>query len=182
MLWMRYWLTRLGWPLITGAALLLISMIAYFALDVPLQHRVHEQQLKNKVFAKLARAQQLDARQQLALNLSPEAMLNIFYNIMPDEATTEQSISAIFDAAFESDMIVQQANYKKTPIKDTTIVQYQIEMPVTGTYPNISKFINRVLTEHPTAMLDSLKMSRQDAVDRELDAELHFTLLLKGAK
>jgi len=182
LLWVRYWFTRLGWPLITGSALLLMSVIAYFALNLPLQYRIQQQQIKNTAFARLARTEQLDTRQQLALSTSPDALLNIFYGMMPGEGATEQSISTIFDAAFESDLVVQQANYKRNPIKDTTIVEYQIELPVTGTYPNISKFINRVLYEHPSAMLDSLKMSRQDAIDHELDAKLHFTLLLKGAK
>lgn len=153
------------------------GLLFYFMVNMPLRHRIEHQSVE-----KAGMAAQIAARQNAWLKDSPQLSLNAFYDFLPKESATEDLLEAMFDAAFDSDLFLQKANYQMHVVKDTAITEYQIDMPVQGSYKAISKFMHRVLQDIPSVTLDSVKMSRDDARANELDAQLHFSLLLRSMK
>jgi hypothetical protein len=58
-------------------------------------------------------------------------------------------------------------------------MQYQIKLPVQGSYIQVRQFINHVLNTLPAVALNDISLKREDIASDLVYARLQFTLYLK---
>jgi len=61
-------------------------------------------------------------------------------------------------------------------------MQYQIKLPLTGSYIQIRRFINQVLNAMPSIALSDISIKREDISSEVIDARIQFTLYLQKVK
>jgi hypothetical protein len=63
--------------------------------------------------------------------------------------------------------------------KDGDLVRYRLNLPVTGSYPEVRKFLSEALAQFPNLALDSVRINREEIGMSEVDADLQLSLYFK---
>jgi hypothetical protein len=74
--------------------------------------------------------------------------------------------------------VLEQGDYRLASAKGDKLERYQITLPVKGSYPQIRKFIGRLLADLPAASLDGVSFLRQKIGDTQVESQLKLTLYL----
>ena len=72
----------------------------------------------------------------------------------------------------------KRIDYRMLEERRSGLKQYQITMPVTGSYPAIRRFTSLALATMPGLSLDHVYFQRRKIGEPAIDAELRFTLFL----
>lgn len=109
------------------------------------------------------------------------ARLSAFYAALGDAAHSEHIVAHLFDAADETGVTLDKAEYK--PARDTAgrFETYTIVLPVKGDYVHLRRFCEKVLLTVPYAALDDMRFRRSSANDTAVEASLRFTVFLRPA-
>jgi Tfp pilus assembly protein PilO len=167
-------LDSLGWPGITGVGLLAFCLVAYLSALLPAQQRLAEILAQaGSLRAQLARSQTMQKETP-----PPEAQLTRFYQFFPAHVTTPDLLEKLYAAAEASGIALEQGNYRLTSAKGDKIELYQITLPVKGSYPQIRKFIGRLLADLPAVSLDGVSFQRQKIDDAQVESQIKLTLHL----
>ncbi|WP_241024625.1 hypothetical protein [Burkholderia sp. Ac-20365] len=107
------------------------------------------------------------------------ARLSAFYAALGDAAHSEQIVAHLFDAADETGVTLDKAEYK--PARDAAgrFDTYTIVLPVKGDYARLRRFCEQVLLRVPYAALDDMRFRRSSANDAAVEASLRFTVFLR---
>lgn len=170
---MVYKLKQFGWQGLIGVLLTLISTFFFFAFTTPKVNYVRQLQLdigniktSSKVYAKDHNITQFD-------------VVKDFYRLLPAQNETNNKISIILTAATNAGLVMEKVEYDQ-PLTHSPIAQYQIKLPLKGSYVQIRQFINEVLNNLPTIALDDITMWRDDITTDVLQTRIQFTLYLKS--
>lgn len=170
---LNYWLSRFGWPMVAGLLLMIVAAIFYFGVGMPAQRHYEVAKLDatkmQAVFAK---------RQQDKVSASPATAIATYYRLLPSEKDTPDLMERLFDAAFDNDLVLDHGSFKLVRETDAAISRYLVILPAQGTYPNVRKFMNRVLNELPSASLDQVSFHREDIHDEDVNVDFKFTVYL----
>lgn len=164
----------LGWPGVVGLGLLAFCLVAYLSALLPAQHRLAEMLAQ----AGSLRAQLAKSKATQMETPVPEAQLTSFYQFFPAHVATPDLLEKLYAAAEASGMVLEQGDYRLTSSKGDKIELYQISLPVRGSYPQIRKFIGRLLADLPAASLDGVSFLRQKVTDVQIESQLKLTLYL----
>jgi hypothetical protein len=169
----HYKLQQLGWQGPLGLLLLFISTFYFFMFTTPKASYVKQLHLdigniktSSKVYAKDHNIAQFD-------------VVKDFYRLLPAQHETNNKISVILNAATNAGLSLEKVEYDQ-PLTRSPIAQYQIKLPIKGSYVQIRQFVSEVLNNLPTIALDDISMRRDDITSDVLQARIQFTLYLKS--
>jgi len=164
---------RLGWP--GGAALALLAAAAvFYAVGLgPEQARLAA--LKREV----AQLRESATRPQEPAR-TPAEMLGAFTGFFPASSRLPIILGTLFDAARAQSLSLEQGEYRVSTAHVGKLVQYQITLPVRGTYPQIRRFIDTALANSLALSLDSIHFERQKIESATVEAKVRLIAYLGG--
>lgn len=165
--WGPYLLSRLG-P--AGSAGLILLIAAAVLNPLLVQPR---QEVDRQLEAQLAR--QSRSAQAAPLAIKPRDSLNG----LASAAQVPEAVAHLFAAAEDAGVLLDKGDYRLVSDKAGGVRQYQITLPLTGSYPILRAFINDAL-QQPGLALDSLKLGRATVETDQLEAQLQLTLYVRG--
>jgi Tfp pilus assembly protein PilO len=164
------WAKKLGILGIVGIALIAFSIASYFLLVVPKNSRI---------VALAADIQRVKAEPQILVKEDTETVrMQKFYAFFPKQKSSPDLLEKIYASARDESLQLKQGKYNYTVDKTGKLGEYQVILPVKGTYPEIRKFVAKVLNELPSAALDDISFKREAISNAELDARIKFTIYM----
>jgi hypothetical protein len=165
---MTFLLQRIG-PLGCAAlAVLALSIIAYAAVQRPLERELQALQRT---------AQQDRPRNAVVHAGSASGQIGSFYRFFEHPQSSSQWLAKIYAIGKAVGIEMRAADYRVLPT-GARILRYQISLPVTGTYAQAWAFAENLLNEIPILSLDQVTFRRKRAADSELEVDLVVTLHL----
>ena len=162
-------LQRIGRPGLSGAALLMASVMFLVSTYLPLAREVEE--LRSQVNS--ARVESLapmrpvgDAATALLRRLPPRTQMPSLLGVLLKQA----------DAAHLS---IDTGKYETTALKSGGVTSYQVSFPVSGPYPQVRQFIDATLVALPAAALSELTLTRKTIGDAAVEAQVRLTLFTR---
>lgn len=172
-------LSRLTWRGLAGAALLIFAL--GFAVSSLLPAQRHAAQLKSDVGELRSRLRAVGDGPGGAAVIAPRAtQLENFYAFFPHVDTLPDWIGRIHTAAARNGLILESGDYLLERRKEQRLVQYQITLPVRGSYGQIRGFVAEVLEKVPAAALEDVVMKRESIAAPALEARIRWVIYLAG--
>jgi Tfp pilus assembly protein PilO len=169
----RYQLRQLGWQGMLGLLLILGSLAYLFLQAVPKASQVQQLQLDAKNFKRSSTLYAQDHK------VGKYDVVKDFYRLLPAQNEANNSIAMILNAATNAGLSLEKVEYDQ-PLSQHPITQYQINLPMKGSYVQIRQFINEVLNKIPTIALNDISMRRDDVSTDILETRIQFILYLKN--
>jgi len=107
--------------------------------------------------------------------------LRSFYDVFPPQADVPELLSRLYAAAAEERLLLLRGEYGLNVDSQTGLMRFRIALPMRGSYRQIREFIGAVLRDVPAAALDEVTFERSRIAEREVDAQVRFTLYLKAS-
>jgi Tfp pilus assembly protein PilO len=167
---------RLGWQGCVGLTLIIGSLSYLIIFAAPKAQQL--KQLQMKVTAAKANPKQNISNRN---NYEPSDIARIFYDVLPTQTEASSKFSAILRVATDNGLVINKVEYEQ-PLSASPLIQYQIKLPLTGSYMQIRQFINQVLNTLPSIALIDISLKREDTVTDLVDAQIQFTLYLQKAQ
>ena len=166
------WARRLGRTGLTGLLLISIATLIEFAHVVPLQAETAELQ---------ARLVKLQMAQKRVLPSVASVPATGFVDSLPETSAASAMIGQLEQLARAHGVQLLRGQYAQTPVSGTSLLRWQLSLPIKAEYPKIIAFIAASLQALPTLSLDELKLKRETIEATALDADLRFNLYLREA-
>ncbi|MDF0731749.1 type 4a pilus biogenesis protein PilO [Pseudomonas entomophila] len=127
-----------------------------------------------------ARAQvQRVLRGELKVAARPEQQtLDSLRQQLPGQPQASELIERLYRLASAERISLARGEYALGVDPKTQLARYQIVLPVRGSYPQIRGFLQALLGQLPTLVLEDLELQRKRIGDSELNARLRMTLYL----
>jgi len=170
-----FWQT-LGWKGLAGLLLIIVSVSYLIIVAAPKAQQL--QQLQMKVDAVKANPKRNVSNRT---NNDPSDITRIFYDVLPTQTEASSKISEILRVATDNGLVINKVEYEQ-PLSVSPLIQYQIKLPLTGSYMQIRQFINQVLNTLPSIALNDISLKREDIATDLVDAQIKFTLYLQKAQ
>jgi len=175
---LRRLVRRLGWHAVTALFALALSVVATWqANQLALRQRELVEQIHRVQLAAVQPAHEKDT--------GPAAVgreLEAFYAYLPAHQLIPDQLKQLAAAAEKHGLVLEKADYKAQQEDAARFLRYQVTLPLKGTYPDVRDFIARALLELPTLTLDSVAFRRERIDSKEVEARIHFVLLVKSAQ
>ena len=172
----KYKCRQLGWQGWMGLVLILGSLLYLLIAAIPNTHQFQQLQMEMTV---------LKANPTLNIvNRSNNAQFDIvqkFYDLLPAQKDANSKITAILNVATNTGLVIDKVEYDQ-PLSASSLIQYQIKLPLKGSYIQIRQFINQVLNTLPSIALNDISLRREDITTDQLEARIQFTLYLQNEK
>jgi hypothetical protein len=166
-----YGAESLGRSGILGLGILAFVVGFYFSTFRPQQIRLDE--LKSQI-SKLeeSRARTAEAPK------SPGDKLSAFYGLLPPSNHIADLLGKIYGAAEGQKLKLEQGEYRAVRSNVSTLTDYQVILPIKGTYPQVRKFVATALADVPNLSLDSIQFERQKVGESTVVAKVKLVLYL----
>ena len=164
---------RLGLPGVLGLGLLVFIGGFYFSTIYPEQLRLAD--LRQEIAQ--ARSER-SARADTEGPKTPADRLAAFYGAFPRPTDLPDLLQKVFAAATRQTLKLEQGDYRVTRDNAGGLTQFQLSLPVRGSYPQIRKFVDAALIDVPTLSLDSIHFERQKVGDAAVDAKVKLIVFL----
>lgn len=168
--------SRLSWRGIAGVALIVVAAAIVLTTLLPAQHR-----------AQSVRAEVAELRTRLkssgeSPNVAPPraTQLENYYAFFPTVESLPDWVGRVHTAAARNDLALESGDYLLERRKDARLAQYQITLPVHGSYAQIRGFVAEVLEKVPAAALEDVVVKRENIGVPTLEARVRFVLYLNG--
>ena len=165
----------LTWPALLAIGLLAASVLAYVERVLPAAAQQADLSEANDQMRRAAKDTSVEEKP-----LSPAAQLAAFYAFFPTSDAQSDVLDRIFAAAAKENLALPQGEYQWARERMGLLVRYDITLPLKGPYPGLRRFMAQVLKETPSLSLDMVSFGRQTVSDIGVDAQVHFTLFLRG--
>jgi len=169
----RRYASDFGWPGAVAMLLFAASAAFVFLSLTPVRDRVAALQRDAKNLRLQSKA---SAPREKALN--PAEQLGEFYRFFPRQESVPDGMAALYNAAAQHNLNLEQAEYRLAHDRDGKLTRYEVVLPVKGGYVQLRKFIAQVLADVPSLSLDSVTFNRQKIGDDGVDAQLKLTFYL----
>lgn len=169
----RLW-QRFGWPVAVGLACCTFALFATWQTQQSAQRR---QALAVKLEAAqsaMAAKPSNDVRQGDIVR-----QIDAFYAYLPPHDAIPDQLKQLINLAEKNGVMLVQAEYKPQAEVDAGFLRYQIVLPVKAAYPSIQTFMLNALQALPTLTLESVAFKRDRIESTEVEARIHFVLLVK---
>jgi hypothetical protein len=163
----------LGLPGVLGLGLLVFICGFYLSTIYPEQLRLAD--LRQEI-AK-ARSERL-ARPDADGPKTPMDKLAAFYGAFPRPTALPDLLEKVFAAAARQTLKLEQGEYRVIRDSAGGLTQFQLTLPVRGSYPQIRKFVDGALIDVPTLALDSIQFERQKIGEASVDAKVKLIVYL----
>ena len=165
----RY-LARLGWAGVVGLGLLV--GVTGFCISVlgPQQARLDE------VREQLARVRHDIASPDSAA--APRDPRSAFYDSLPVSRRLPIALSELFEAAGSQSLALKRGEYRLASSHAGRVLQYQITLPVRGTYPQIRRFLVEAMRKNRALSMQSIRFERQKIDDLTVEAKIGLVMFV----
>lgn len=161
---------RDAWPYAAGA-LMLVAALLLWALGLrPLA-------ADNARLADEAAEAARRPRSLQAVEPGPVAQFRAYEARLPRAEAAVEMASRIYQAGMNNGLALPTGEYRLERMPDERLLRYRINLPVSGSYPQIRAFVLEVLRTVPAAAVDDIQL-RRDAAGNQLEARLRFSLYL----
>ncbi|MEI6299816.1 MAG: hypothetical protein WCR74_00095 [Betaproteobacteria bacterium] len=165
------WADGLGHAGIIGIGLLIFAATWHVSAVVPAQDEMAVLQ------SRLARIEgggprELPPAQRAAVQLQE------FYRHFPGVAEAPEWVQKIHKMATAEGLALETGEYRMARDGELGMSRYQITLPLKGGYPQVRRFIAKVLDEIPAATLDEVSMKRESVGAGGVETRVRFTLYL----
>jgi len=106
--------------------------------------------------------------------------LAAFYGFFPRPEALPDWLDKIYEAAAGQSLTLDKGEYSLARERDGKLLRYQLLLPVRAPYPQVRAFLETVLQEVPAAVLENVTLQRESIAAPQVDAQLRFTLMLRG--
>ena len=167
-------LSRAGWMGIAGVSLIAFSGAFYLSTVIPEQKRL--EMLNQESTSLRQRAQVALQNGGISKTNNTETQLAAYYRFFPLAIDKNDWLTKIYSAAEHQKLVLETGEYRFITDQNKKLSRYQIILPIKGTYPQIRKFADEILTEVPIAAIDDISFKRESIVATTLDARIKLTL------
>lgn len=172
-------LSRLTWRGLAGAALIVFAL--GFAASTLLPARRQAAQLRQDVSELRSRLRAVGEGAGGAAVTPPRAtQLENFYAFFPHVESLPDWIGRIHTAAARNGLTLETGDYLLERRKEQRLVQYQVTLPVRGSYGEIRGFVAEVLERVPAAALDDIVLKRENIGAPALEARIRWVIYLSA--
>lgn len=164
----------LGWPGMLGLGLLLLACGFYYSTLRSEQSRLdglHQQIAKQ-------REQRAAPAEGAGGPTTPADKLAAFYGFFPRPGDLPDLLAKVFAAAKAQGLQLEHGEYRVLTDNVGGLTQFQITLPLRGTYPQIRKFVDGAMAVVPTLSLESIQFDRQKVGDPAVDANVKLAVYL----
>lgn len=165
---------KLGWQGLLGAVLLVLVAVLYFASLRPEQSEL--QSLHRQI--ERARNSVTSATGDTAPAHTPAQQLDAFYASFPNAADLPALLGKVFASARQHGLQLELGEYRVSRDSADGPTQFQLTLPVRGSYLQIRRFMASAMTGVTTMSLDSIQFDRQKVSDTTLTAKIKLTIYL----
>lgn len=165
------WARRLGRTGLAGLLMIAVAVLIQFAHTLPLQAETIA--LDSRLLSLQAAAKRGVVTQPLTVAASG------FTDRLPPTTAASAVIGQLEQLARAHGIQLLRGQYAQTPVAGTSLLRWQLTLPVQAQYPNIMAFIAASLQAQPTLALDELKLKRDTINTAVLDADVRFNLYLR---
>ncbi len=183
MLFAFHHLGLLGWV----GVILTASTIAYAAIIVP--QRDAEM---FRISTEIARMQQRRMAMENGDGTAARQVASLA--VLPTAKTTPEALLTLEDIARKDNLQLKRSDYHyvdptpPTAVKSATVateknsyIEVRIAMPASGSYRNIRAFVAHAMEKLPTLALDEFSLKREVIAGSDIQAQLRFSLFVRGA-
>ena len=160
--WLGYAGLRLGRCGLAGAALLGVCAVVWVAQawrssGDTLAQRVDRARAELKNSAPAAQ---------------PAATAQSFMAQLPPAEQVPQFIEGVHRLAQAAGVQIERAEYRAPSLASGQVLRSQLVLPLTGSYPGITRWLGQVLSEHPSAAIDELSLQRETTTGEPVRARV----------
>jgi len=174
-------LARLTWRGLAGVGLIVFAL--GFAAVTLLPARQRAAQLQDDVTELRARLRAVGegGTPGAAPVPAPRAtQLENFYAFFPPVDTLPDWVGRIHTAAARNGLTLDSGDYLLERRKEQRLAQYQVSLPVRGSYGQIRGFVAEVLQKVPAAALDDIVLKRESIGAPALEARIRWVIYLSS--
>lgn len=169
------WVKFLGVSGQAGLVLVVLASAVFLGFILPSEAKL---KLVTSEAVDLQNRHKMELANPVARALPVESSLTSFYKLLPPEQSATKLLEKIYKSASKESLRLTQGEYKFTREKAGHLGNYQITLPVKGSYVQVRKFIAKVLNGVPTAALDGVSFRRETIGGTDLETKIQFTIFL----
>jgi hypothetical protein len=167
------WARRLGRSGIAGVALLLVAAVMQFGQVAALDAETASLETRLASLRVVSAA----APDKTAVPVVG------FIDALPDTAVASGVIGQLEKIARAHKVQLLRGQYTQSPISGTSLVRWQLALPVSADYPTLHAFVADSLHSIDALTLEDLRLKRDTIGSTALSADLRFNLYLReGAR
>jgi Tfp pilus assembly protein PilO len=164
----------LGWPGILGLGLLVLVCGFNFSTLRSEQSRLDD--LRQQIAKALE--QRAVSEHDAGAPTTPVDKLAAFYGFFPRHTDLPDMLEKVFAAAKSQGLQLEHGEYRVTKDNAGGLTQFQLTLPVRGTYPQIRKFVDGAMADVSALSLDSIEFDRQKVGDATVEAKIKLAVYL----
>jgi hypothetical protein len=97
---------------------------------------------------------------------------------LPSHRTLPKWLAAIFTTAKDLDVVLDVGDYRYIHNRGEPYGRYQVELPVYADYATVRRFTARLMNDMPFAVLEDIRLTRDEVDSDIVEAHLRLTLFL----
>jgi len=172
---LRITAARLGREGMLGMGLLLLCIGVYIGLLLPSQARIN--QLQGLLDARSSTRHD-ETKNSPTQNASLTERLATYYSFFPPQTSAPDWLDKIYNDAKAQNLALIEGKYNPLHERAGRLIRYEINLPVTGNFQQIYKFIGKVLNDIPYVALNGISYDRRKIGDVSIKAKIKFYLYL----
>lgn len=167
---------RLGVVLWLVVLLLVAITVFHLLVLAPQQRKLDEQ----RTLSKTSRQDVGRMVARVAQGAGTEdASLDRFYEFFRNDQSQSDVIARLSVTATDMGLTMRRIDYRPLPESSLRLAGFQIQLPLSGTYPDLRNFVSTILSRMPTVTLDQIEISRAkegaDLVEAQLLLSYYHT-------
>lgn len=125
---------------------------------------------------KVLNMQQSHLSHEVKIPPSPENSLLRFSSQFPPSSERAACVQKMMKLAESMGLSIEEISYKTEQRQDDIFNHYHIDFSLIAAYPEMRKFLSRLLFQTPNASLDSIAISRENLNDEITETRVRLTL------
>jgi len=106
--------------------------------------------------------------------------LDLLLERLPTPAELPGIVAVVVAQADAAGLELDSGEYEITSNRSGRLARYHLSLPVRGTYPQVRQFIDGSLAAVPALALEGLRLERASVGDKLIDADLRFSVVVRG--
>lgn len=168
----RIW-ERLGWAAALGIFFGILALMAYYQGRKQVQHQRVLAARLNDTLSFSSRPVNASGGHEIT------RQLEAFYAYLPEHEAIPDQLKTLMTLADKRGITLERAEYKPQPEPNAGFLRYRIVLPVKADYSRIQDFILATLRELPALTLESVSFKRDRIESSEVEAQIHYALLVR---
>ncbi len=108
--------------------------------------------------------------------------LEYFYKIVPSRSGLGSFIGRLYSYAKAAEIDIDRISYTAKPVKETSLLGYQLVFTVTGSYAQVKKFIHQLENSPSLLILDKISLAGNRQADEEIvNLQIQLQTFFKAA-